>query len=76
MACYLLKYDTPAGDPSKPGAFAEYYVGFSADCPTHRNLIKRILSHATGDWIEWSLWPMRRPPALPRWFFNRGIRFR
>ena len=76
MACYLLKFNQPAGDPTRPGAFAEYYLGFSADCPTHRNLLRRILSHAEGTWIEWSLYPLRQPPALPRWFFERGIGFR
>ncbi len=76
MACYLLRYDTPAGDPSRPHASARYYLGFSADCPTNRNILKRIMSHASGTWIEWSLWPLRKPPALPRWFFERGIGFR
>lgn len=62
MAVYLLKFERPAGDPSRPRASARYYIGFSPDL----NLPARIAQHRAG----------RSRATLPEFFHAEGIGFR
>jgi len=62
MAIYLLKFDEPAGDPSRPRCSARYYLGYSEDT----KLPDRIRLHRQG----------LSGAALPTWFHSQGIGFR
>lgn len=71
MAVYLLKYRQPAGNPRKRYASARYYCGSSANVWT---LKLRIEQHRSGTWVELHI-PNAAPPALPKWFHDKGIEF-
>lgn len=68
MAVYFLKFESPAGDPSRPRMSARYYVGWVQD----EFLPRRIKMHRTGIWDGEGGGGC---PALTSWFRDQGISF-
>lgn len=61
MAVYMLQFDEPLGNPEKPYASAQFYIGFAED----RRLGKRLREHFSG-----------RGSAITKAAKERGIGFR
>jgi len=61
MAVYMLQFSEPLGNPDKPYASAQFYIGFAED----RRLGKRLREHFKG-----------RGAAITKAAKERGINFR
>jgi hypothetical protein len=61
MAVYMLRYNEPAGNPDKPRASAQHYIGYARDDRLHA----RIAEHRDGTCGA----------KLPMWFHAQGIGF-
>lgn len=69
MAVYFLRFDAPAGDPSRPRCMARYYVGYAED----EHVPRRIKMHRTGVWDGLGGGHLC---ALPTFQRRRGVGFR